>query len=107
MERQALFGSRMRSIRKSASLSREAVAERAGISANYLGEIERGEKWPALDMIERIAKALRASPASFLEFEAEEVDNRILLNKLQRLLSGRSTAQLQQALRLLKALFEM
>jgi transcriptional regulator with XRE-family HTH domain len=45
----------MRPIRKAANLSREVVAERAGISANYLGEIERGEKLPTLDMIERIA----------------------------------------------------
>ena len=75
MERQALFGSRMRSIRKSASLSREAVAERAGISANYLGEIERGEKWPTLDMIERIAKAL-----AITELTAENVDGDIYLH---------------------------
>lgn len=107
MERQALFGSRIRSIREIANLSRETVAERAGISANYLGEIERGEKWPTLDMIERIATALEVSPPAFFEYEAEEVDNNILLTKLQRLLSGRGTDQLQQALRVLKALFQM
>ncbi len=107
MERQALFGSRIRSIRESANLSRETVAERAGISANYLGEIERGEKWPTLDMIERIAKALEVSPPTFFEYKAEEVDSNILLSKLQHLLSDRSTNQLQQALRVLKALFQM
>jgi len=52
----------MRSIRKAANLSREVVAERAGISANYLGEIERGEKLPTLDMIERTAMALQVLP---------------------------------------------
>lgn len=107
MERQALFGSRMRSIREAANLSREIVAERAGISANYLGEIERGEKWPTLDMIERIALALQVLPPSFFEYEDQEVDNDILLGKIQRLLSSRSTAQLQQAVRVLKALFQL
>jgi transcriptional regulator with XRE-family HTH domain len=107
MERQALFGSRIRSIREAADLSREVVAERAGISANYLGEIERGEKWPTLDMIERIAAALQVSPPTFFEYEAEEVDNNVLLSKLQCLLSDRSTDQLQRAFRVLKALFQI
>jgi transcriptional regulator with XRE-family HTH domain len=107
MERQALFGSRMRSIREAASLSRETVAERANISANYLGEIERGEKWPSLEMIERLATAIGVLPPAFFEYEAEEIDNNILLSKLQHLLSSRSTDQLQQALRILKALFQV
>jgi transcriptional regulator with XRE-family HTH domain len=107
MERQALFGSRIRAIREATNLSREIVAERAGISANYLGEIERGEKWPTLDMIERIAMALQVLPPSFFEYEDQEVDNGILMSKIQRLLSNRSTDQLQQAVRVLKALFQM
>lgn len=105
MELQALFGSRIRSIRETADLSRETVAERAKISANYLGEIERGEKRPKLDMIERIANALEVSPPALFEYEAEEVDQNILLGKIRRLLSDRDTDQLQQALRVLKALF--
>lgn len=107
MEPQALFGSRIRSIREAANVSREIVAERAKISANYLGEIERGEKWPTANMIERIAAALEVSPAALFDYEPEEIDNDILLSKIQRLLSSRSTQQLQLALRVLRALFEV
>jgi transcriptional regulator with XRE-family HTH domain len=107
MERQALFGSRIRSIREAANLSRETAAERAGTGANYLGEVERGEKFPTLEMIERIAAALKVSPSAFFEYEAEEVDNQILISKLQQLLSRLKTDQLQQALRVLKALFQI
>ena len=105
MDRQALFGSKIRSIREAAGLSRETVAERANINANYLGEIERGEKWPALDMVERVAKALAVSPAAFFEYEAEESDSVALLTQLNHLLSKRTVEQLQQALRVLRALF--
>lgn len=105
MELQALFGSRVRSIREAAKLSRETVAERAKISTSYLGEVERGEKRPKLDMIERIATALEVPPPALFEYEAEEVDKNILLSKLQRLLSDQSTEQLQLALRVMKALF--
>ncbi len=94
-------------MREASDLSRESVAERAGISTNYLGEIERGEKWPTLDIVERIANALEVSPSSFFEYEAQEVDHNILLSKLHQLLSERSTDQLQQAMRILKAFFQM
>lgn len=107
MERQALFGNRIRSIREAANLSRETAAERAGTGANYLGEVERGEKFPTLEMLERIAAALKVSPSAFFEYEAEEVDNQILMSKLQELLSRLKTDQLQQALRVLKAFFQM
>lgn len=107
MERQALFGRRIRSLREAANLSREAAAERIGINSNYLGELERGEKWPKIEMMERVAAGLNVSPAAFFEYEAEEVDRNILLSKLQDLLSTRDTEQLQQALRLLRALFQI
>jgi transcriptional regulator with XRE-family HTH domain len=107
MERQALFGNRIRSIREAANLSREVAAERAGTGANYLGEVERGEKFPTLEMLERIAGALKVSPSALFEYEAEEVDNQILMSKLQQLLSRLKTDQLQQALRVLKAFFQM
>lgn len=107
MDRQVLFGSRIRAIREAAKLSREAAAERADTGANYLGEVERGEKFPTLEMIERIAMALEVSPSAFFEYEAEEVDVQILMFKLQRLLSRLNAEQLQQAMRVLKALFQM
>ena len=107
MERQVLFGSRIRAIREAKNLSREVAAERAGIHPNYLGELERGEKWPKIEMMERVAAALEVSPAAFFEYEAQETDNTILLNKLQKLLSTRNTEQLRQALRVLRALFQI
>jgi transcriptional regulator with XRE-family HTH domain len=107
MESQVLFGSRIRSIREAAGLSRELAAERADVNANYLGEIERGEKWPSIEIIQRLAGVLHVSPSAFFEFEAEEIDPNILLAKLQHLLASRNTEQLQHALRVLKALFQV
>jgi transcriptional regulator with XRE-family HTH domain len=107
MEQQALFGSRIRALREAKNLSREVVAEKADINSNYLGELERGEKWPKIEMMERVAAALEVSPAAFFEYEAEEVDNNILLSKLQSLLSSRSREELRQALRVLRALFQI
>jgi transcriptional regulator with XRE-family HTH domain len=107
MNGQVLFGRRIRAIREAASVSRELVAEKADINVNYLGEIERGEKWPSLEVIEQLAKALSVSPSAFLDFEAEEIEHGVLLTKLHHVLANRKAEQLQQALRVLKALFQI
>ncbi|WP_035351598.1 helix-turn-helix domain-containing protein [Edaphobacter aggregans] len=102
MDNLSLFGRRLRSIR--GKRSRASVAEAAKISSGYLGELERGEKWPALDIIVELAKVLGVSPGTLLEFESEEVNPQILHEKIVSVLEDRDTKQLQQALRILKAL---
>src|SRR5260370_26259162 len=102
MDNLTLFGRRLRSIR--GRRSRASVAEAAKISSGYLGELERGEKWPALDIIVELAKVLGVSPGTLLEFESEEVNPQILHEKIASVLEDRDTKQLQQALRILKAL---
>jgi XRE family transcriptional regulator, regulator of sulfur utilization len=72
------FGQRIRAVRTKARLSREFVAERVGIGSNYLGQIERGEKWPALEVIVKIATVLSVSPATFFDFEVEEINPQVL-----------------------------
>jgi transcriptional regulator with XRE-family HTH domain len=105
MDGQTLFGRRLRSLREVAGVSREKAAEAAEINANYLGEIERGEKWPSIEVIQRLADALKVSPSLFFEFEAEEVDQNVLRSRLIEILVKRNTEQLQLAMRVLRALF--
>jgi len=96
----------MRAVRKAAHISRELAAEKAEITASYLGEVERGEKWPALEIICAVAAALGVSASTLFEFEAQETDAALLRRKLHRIVENRTTAQQQQALKILKALFE-
>jgi transcriptional regulator with XRE-family HTH domain len=102
---QELFGKNIRAVRDSLKISREIVAERAGIDADYLGEIERGEKWPALWMIRAIARVLKVSPERFFEFEDETERAASSIERFRRLLDGRTPEQEDQALRVIKALF--
>ncbi|HWO37339.1 MAG TPA: hypothetical protein VNO32_51845, partial [Candidatus Acidoferrum sp.] len=77
----------------------------AGIDADYLGEIERGEKWPALWMTRAIARALGVLRARFFEFEQETEDGQSVIEQFQRILSSRTAEQQSQALRVIRALF--
>jgi len=44
------------------AISQMELAERAGISAGYVGEIEMGRKFPTPEVLERIALALEVRP---------------------------------------------
>ena len=52
------FGRRVRELRHARGFSQEGLAERAGLHWTYVGGIERGERNPALENINRLAKAL-------------------------------------------------
>jgi len=103
---QVLFGRKVRAVREALHVSRELAAEKSGITANYLGEVERGEKWPSLEIICAIATALNVSLSTFFEFETQETDPGVLIQMLHRVIEKRTIEQQQQALRVLRGLFE-
>ena len=57
------FGSTLRELRTERGISQERLAELAGLDRNYIGQIERAERNPAVVNIVRIAKALKVPPA--------------------------------------------
>lgn len=61
------LGKRLRALRKEANLTQEELAERAKLSANYVGEIERGEKNPGALALFALARGLGVKPAKLLE----------------------------------------
>jgi predicted ATPase/DNA-binding XRE family transcriptional regulator len=69
--RQESFGERLRRFREAAGYSQEHLAERAGMSANAVGALERGErKRPYPDTVRRLAEALALDDGARLELAA-------------------------------------
>src|SRR5215471_19250991 len=93
---QVILGKNIRAVRDSRKLSREIVAERAGIQVDYLGEIERGEKWPALWRLRAIARALNVPTAIFFDFAGETANSAEPTAKLREILSQRSREEQDQ-----------
>jgi len=54
-----LLGEGIRKYRKLAGLTQEKLAERIEINAVYMGQIERGYKVPTVDVLLRMARALK------------------------------------------------
>ncbi len=58
----ARFGATLRELRLERGLSQERLAELAGLDRNYIGQIERAERNPAVLSIVKIAEALEVPP---------------------------------------------
>lgn len=61
-----MIGGRIRELRRKAGLSQDDLAERAGISSKYLGEVERGVANVSIQVLESIAGGLGAPINEFL-----------------------------------------
>lgn len=60
------FGTKIRESRKILGWSQEELGFRTGLDRTYISGIERGERNPSLNNIEKIAKALGKSPKELL-----------------------------------------
>lgn len=68
MNTKVLFGKRIQEIRKRQNFSQEQVAEKAGISSNYLSRIECGKENPTFDMLIKLSEALAAELCEMFDF---------------------------------------
>lgn len=66
------FGKAIRRRRRELDLSQEQLAERSDLNRSYIATIERGDKNPSLESIEKLAKALDISIAElFARYDIE------------------------------------
>jgi transcriptional regulator with XRE-family HTH domain len=64
------LGQAVRRLRRAADLTQEDLAARAGISANYVGEIERGEFNPSVLVMFALAEGLGIDPAGLFRSDS-------------------------------------
>lgn len=62
------FSKKLREERLSRNLSQETLAQKAKLSRNFIGMLERGERNVTISALEDIAKALNVEPWELLRF---------------------------------------
>lgn len=60
--------SKLRAARKEAGLTQKEVAKKIGVHPNYYPRIERGEKVPSLEIVEKLTKLLKVKSSDILPF---------------------------------------
>ncbi|WP_459547306.1 helix-turn-helix domain-containing protein [Nocardia sp. X0981] len=68
-----LLGGQLRTLRREQGETLAETAERAGISPQYLSEVERGRKEPSSEMIAALAGALGTSLGELTEQVADQL----------------------------------
>ncbi len=96
------IGRNIRREREKAGLTREALAERADICPNYLGEVERGKKVIGLERFIRIINALDVSADYLLRNEIRSAGQHVQ-DELAEKLKGLSPKQRKTAAEILDA----
>ena len=61
-----ILGNRIKRKRKLLLLTQEEVAAKVGISPVYMGYIEQGRNTPSLEVLEKIAKALKVKTGELI-----------------------------------------
>jgi len=64
------IGENIRTLRKERGLSQEQLALRADINTSYMGQVERGEKNPTIDVLSKIAMALHLPLEKLVQFDS-------------------------------------
>jgi len=57
------LGAKIREVRSTLNISQEQLAIMADVSRTHMGRIERGDKSPTVDTVEKIANALNCPPS--------------------------------------------
>jgi XRE family transcriptional regulator, regulator of sulfur utilization len=68
---QSIVGPRVRALREAAGLSLRDLAERTGVSAPMLSQVERGETSPTLAVAEKIATGLELTLSQLLRIDED------------------------------------
>ena len=70
---QEIVGRVIRRERQDRQMTIKELGDKAGLSEIYVGEIERGQKYPSSKVLESLAGALELDMADLLELMAEEI----------------------------------
>ncbi len=62
------LGRRVQDLRKDRKLTQGQLAERCGLTNNYIGKVERGEAQPTLEALLSIANALKANLSTLFAY---------------------------------------
>ena len=100
------FGKRVRELRRKKNLSQEELAAKANLHYTYIGAVERGEKNPSLQSIEKIAKGLDVPLPDLFSFLEKSSPNDKLRQEIITFIDDKDASTLKLILRVVKAIVE-
>jgi transcriptional regulator with XRE-family HTH domain len=102
----AWVGKNIRAARKATGLSQFQLAERSGLSADFIGKAERRTTSPSLESLKAIADALHLSLRDLFDGEAEASPSQEALIELIGLCRGHATEDIKLLVGVARLIFQ-
>lgn len=99
-----LLGNRIRSLRTAKGWTQQELGSEAEINYKFLGQIERGQQNPSLNILLKIADALDVETIELFRLEQEITNRKELELRINEILKSLSTENLAQLCAVLKLL---
>ncbi len=96
------FSENLRTTRKGQGLTQDLVGERCGLSGKYVGELERGEASPSLEVIEKLALGLKVGVVVLVGDDADSLSAAELRAEIVLGLDKLDDEELRQLLRIVR-----
>lgn len=71
-ELRILFGKRLRALRRANDMTQENLAEKIGVSVEFISNVERGINAPSFETLEKIAIVLKTKYKDLFDFEVND-----------------------------------
>ncbi len=81
-----LLGKQLKALRFEHDITQEQLAELADLNVTYIGQLERGQKSPTLDTLEKLANAFNITLPTLLTFSHQKECASIHEEQLDKLL---------------------
>lgn len=71
-ELRILFGKKLRALRRASDMTQENLAEKIGVSVEFVSNVERGINAPSFETLEKIAVVLKTKYKDLFDFEVND-----------------------------------
>ena len=107
MSANILFGNRLKKVRSKMGLSQEELAYLCNMQASHIGQLERCQKSPTLETLEKIAAGLNTTVSDLTNYSSNiPISDDVVLNKINSCLNRLNDKQKIQVLNIIKTFLD-
>jgi len=98
MQLRDVFIQNLRKCRRERGISQAELAEKCGTSTSYIGQIEIGNRFPSLDLIEKLAGVLKIRPHLLFFIESDNDEDEKIIKKKKDTISDAKKEEITKRL---------
>jgi len=101
-----LLGNRIRQLRKNLKLTQSGLADKAGLSTNFIALLEKGKRSASVDTLFRISRVLKVELKELFDFSERKSKAQLALDELANLSKRQSAKNIEMLQEIAKVIFQ-